>query len=107
MKLHSHTVVSDLAVRAVGAHGMFAGWSATPTIDIRISDCVFENIGGSELVNFSPEIRVRYGNGVEFGSNCADAIVERCEFHGEWWYECVSANGAYLGWVNGDLIEFE
>ncbi len=32
---------------------------------------------------------------------------KRCEFHGEWWYECVSANGAYLGWVNGDLIEFE
>jgi ABC-type Fe3+ transport system substrate-binding protein len=32
----------------------------------------------------------------------------RCEFHGEWWYECVSAkDGTYLGWVNGDLIEFE
>lgn len=82
VKLHSHTVVCDLAVRAVGAHGMFAGWSATPTTDIRISDCFFENIGGSELVNYSPEIRVRYGNGVEFGSNCADAVVERCEFRG-------------------------
>ena len=82
VKLHSHTVVSNLAVKAVGAHGMFAGWRATPTIDIRISDCVFENIGGSELVNFSPEIRVRYGNGVEFGSNCADAVVERCAFRG-------------------------
>ena len=34
--------------------------------------------------------------------------AKRCEFHGEWWYECVSAeDDRYLGWVNGDLIEFE
>ena len=53
VKLHSHTVVSDLAVRAVGAHGIFAGWRATPTIDIRISDCVFENCSftGNRTIN--------------------------------------------------------
>ncbi|MBP0960532.1 MAG: leucine-rich repeat protein [Oscillospiraceae bacterium] len=31
---------------------------------------------------------------------------KRCLFHGEWWYEC-SQGGRYLGWINGDLIEFE
>ena len=81
IRLSSHTAVSNIAVKATGAHGMCAGWSSTPTVDVRISDCSFENIGGSELVNFG-EYRVRYGNGVEFGSNCADAIVERCEFRG-------------------------
>ena len=81
IRLSSHTAVSNIAVKATGAHGMCAGWSSTPTVDVRISDCSFENVGGSELVNFG-EYRVRYGNGVEFGSNCADAIVERCEFRG-------------------------
>ena len=81
LRLSSHTAVSNLAVVATGAHGIYAGWSSTPTVDMRISDCVFENIGGSELVNFG-KLRVRYGNGVEFGSNCADAVVERCEFRG-------------------------
>ncbi|MBR3536651.1 MAG: substrate-binding domain-containing protein, partial [Oscillospiraceae bacterium] len=31
---------------------------------------------------------------------------KRCLFHGEWWYEC-SQGGRYLGWINGDLIEFD
>lgn len=80
----SHTMVSNIAVRATGAHGMYAGWSPTPTTDIRVTHCAFENIGGSELVGYSKnnDFRVRYGNAVEFGSNCADAIVERCEFSG-------------------------
>ena len=80
----SHTMVSNIAVRATGAHGMYAGWSQTPTTDIRVMDCEFENIGGSELVGYLRRggLRVRYGNGVEFGSNCADAIVERCMFSG-------------------------
>ena len=81
VKLASHMTVSNLAVRMTGAHGMYAGWSRDPTVDMRISDCIFENIGGSELPNFGA-IRVRYGNGVEFGSNCSDAVVERCAFRG-------------------------
>lgn len=84
VRLFSHTAVSNLAVRATGAHGMYAGWSKTPTTDMRISDCTFENIGGSELENYycDGKLRVRYGNGIEFGANCEDAIVERCEFRG-------------------------
>ena len=80
VRLFSHMTVSNIAVRSTGAHGMYAGWSSTPSIDILVSDCSFENIGGSELPGHEP--RVRYGNGVEFGSNCSDAIVERCEFKG-------------------------
>ena len=33
---------------------------------------------------------------------------QRCDYHGEWWYECTSAeDGSYLGWVSGNFIEFE
>ena len=79
----SHTVISNIAVRATGAHGMYGGWKADSICeDVRISDCDFENIGGSELPGYSPNTRVRYGNGVEFGSNCRKAVVERCTFKG-------------------------
>ena len=79
--LSSHTAVSNVAVRSLGGHGMCAGWEKHPTVDLRIADCEFENIGGSELKSFKG-MRVRYGNAVEFGSNCADAIVERCKVKG-------------------------
>lgn len=79
--LESHTLVSNIAVRAVGAHGIYAGWREQPTVDLRISDCTFENIGGSELIGYRL-FRVRYGNAIELGSNCADVIVERCDIKG-------------------------
>ena len=82
LQLFSHMVVSNLAIRATGSHGMYTEWDKTPKVDMRISDCIFENIGGSELINYSLDSRVRFGNGVEFGPNSADAIVERCEFRG-------------------------
>ena len=79
----SHTVISNIAVRATGAHGMYGGWNADSICeDVRVSDCDFENIGGSELPHFAANTRVRYGNGVEFGSNCRNAVVERCTFKG-------------------------
>ncbi len=79
----SHTVISNLAVRATGAHGFVGGWKHDYICEhVRISDCDFENIGGSELTGYSESMRVRYGNGVEFGSNCRNAIVERCTFKG-------------------------
>ena len=79
----SHTVISNIAVRATGAHGMYGGWNADSICeDVRISDCDYENIGGSELLGFSQRFRIRYGNGVEFGSNCRAAVVERCTFKG-------------------------
>jgi hypothetical protein len=79
--LSSHTAVSNVAVKSVGGHGMCAGWAKDPTVDIRICDCEFENIGGAELLSHKA-MRVRYGNAIEFGSNCADAIVERCRVKG-------------------------
>ena len=82
LQLFSHMAVSNLAIRATGSHGMYTEWDKTPKVDMLICDCIFENIGGSELMNYSPSSRVRFGNGVEFGPNSADAIVERCEFRG-------------------------
>lgn len=81
VRLMSNMVVSNIAIRATGGHGMVGGWDDVVT-HVRISDCELENIGGSELVGYSREFRVRYGNGIEFGSNCSDAIVERCTVRG-------------------------
>ena len=103
MRLFSHTVVSNLAVRATGAHGMYAGYSRTPTVDMRISGCSFENIGGSELVPYgNGKLRVRYGNGIEFGSNCEDSIVERCDFRGVYdvAYTMQGSCKDGTGWIN-------
>ena len=74
--LASNLVVSNIAVRAVGGHGMCGHHVA----HVRISDCDFENIGGAELKGFMPGERMRYGNGVEFWKSASDAIVERCTF---------------------------
>jgi len=83
VRFESHTAIRDVAVRATGAHGMCGGWRKDAICeDVRISNCDFENIGGSELPRYSPKFRIRYGNGVEFGSNCRDALVERCTFKG-------------------------
>ena len=87
IKLASNSVVSNLAIRATGAHGIFAGWDRRTVVEnLLIADCDFENIGGSELPGFSSHIgrdlRIRYGNGVEFGSNVRKAVVERCSFKG-------------------------
>ena len=79
--LRSHMRIRDLSVFGTGAHGMQGGWNTTLE-DIRIEDCDFENIGGSELLGYNPLVRVRYGNGVEFGDGCDDALVARCTFRG-------------------------
>ena len=81
MLLDSHTFVRNVTIRSLGGHGICAGWEKTAKEDIHIRDCRFENIGGSELLSFKG-MRVRYGNGVEFGSNCFDGTVENCFFTG-------------------------
>jgi len=81
----SHTAISNIAVRATGAHAMYGGWAGDRIVeDVRISCCDFENVGGSELESYAKtaKFRIRYGNGVELGSNCRDAVVERCSFVG-------------------------
>ena len=85
--LNSNGVVSNIAVRLLGANGIRAGWTRNSIIEnLVIVDCDFENIGGSEIPNFSSHhgynMRIRYGNGIEFGSNVRKALVERCTFRG-------------------------
>jgi len=86
VKMLSHSVVSNVAIRATGAHALYAGYSSEIVEDLLVADCDFENIGGSELPNFSlhhnHNMRIRYGNGVEFGANVRRATVERCTFRG-------------------------
>ena len=81
VKLGPHNVISTLAVRGTGAHGMNAGWGCD-VAHVRIADCELENIGGSELKGYSPDLRIRFGNGIELGGDAEDVIVERCSFLG-------------------------
>ena len=64
-------------------------------IDFYSSDYIAEDEPTAESV-------VCIGNDVKIKAD------RRCDFRGTWWYECTSAEeGTYLGWVDGDLIEFE
>ena len=81
VRFGSHSVISNVAVRATGSHGMHAGWGCDVS-DVRIAGCELENIGGSELEGYSPQMRVRFGNGIELGGDAEDVVVERCSFRG-------------------------
>ena len=86
--LASNTELRGLCFREIGAHGAYAGWHNELVSHLRVVDCDFDTIGGSELVGYAQQahvktpVRVRYGNGVEFGHNVSDAIVEGCTFRG-------------------------
>lgn len=90
--LGSNTELRGLRFSEIGAHGVVAGWTGRDprqfVSHLLVKDCDFDTIGGSELLGFSRQahirtpIRVRYGNGVEFGSNVSDALVEGCTFRG-------------------------
>lgn len=101
VQFDSYTVISNIAVRATGAHGMHAGWGCSVR-DVRITDCDFENIGGSELPGFEKEwgFRVRFGNGIELGGDAENVVVERCSFRGV--YDvCFTMQGyPKKGWLN-------
>lgn len=82
----SNFVISNVTCRMIGSCAMCGGWSAKTVLrHVRVTDCDFEHIGGSALVGFEKgefARKVRFGNGVEFGNNVQDAIVERCRFDG-------------------------
>jgi len=79
----SYMIVSNIAVRATGAHAMHGGWGCDLR-HVRIADCEFENVGGSELESYAKtaKFRIRYGNGIELGGDAEDVLVERCSFRG-------------------------
>ncbi len=82
--LVSNFVISNVACRMTGSCAMCGGWDQKSVLkSVRVTDCDFEHIGGSMLCGFeSGEFarKVRFGNGVELGSNAQDVIIERCRF---------------------------
>ena len=66
--------VTELCFRGIGAHGINGGGH-----HVRIDHCEFREIGGSELTGYRTP-NTRYGNGVQFWSNCHDCVVENCKF---------------------------
>lgn len=68
-KMSSNMDISKLRFAITGGHAIQA--SGTPTKNVKISNCVIEDIGGSYL---NPEYEERYGNGVEFYSSDAQNV---------------------------------
>ncbi|MBR4889451.1 MAG: right-handed parallel beta-helix repeat-containing protein [Clostridia bacterium] len=68
-----HVVIRDLAFYGSGVHG----FATADAEDIRIENCSFRCIGG--LV-WSKELRIRFGNGVEFWNTAKDIVVTGCTF---------------------------
>ena len=67
--LGSQMDISNLRFAVTGGHALQA--FRTPVKDVRISNCVIEDIGGSYL---NPEYEERYGNGIEFYSSDAENV---------------------------------
>lgn len=65
-----NSVIKDICFIGFARHG------ACGMTGCRIENCRFDVIGGAVQVGYKNW--VRYGNGVEFWSNCYDNIVERC-----------------------------
>lgn len=97
----SFTVISNIAVRATGAHGMHGGWGCDLT-HVRIADCELENIGGSELPGYEKKngFRIRFGNGIELGGDAEDVIIERCSFRGVYDVAFTMQGFPKKGWRN-------
>lgn len=67
--LASNMDISNLRFACTGGHALQIGGS--PAINIKVSNCLIEDIGGSYL---DPEYEERYGNGIEFYSSDAENI---------------------------------
>lgn len=67
--LASNMDISNLRFACTGGHALQIGGS--PTRNVRISNCLIEDIGGSYL---NPEYEERYGNGIEFYACDAENI---------------------------------
>ena len=67
--LGSNMDISNLRFSITGGHALQA--LRTPAKNIRISNCVIEDIGGSYL---NPKYEERYGNGIEFYSSDAENV---------------------------------
>lgn len=81
-----HDVIyRDLIFKNSGVHGI----ACINSHHITVQRCRFENIGGSA---WSKELKIRFGNGVEFWCAAHDNLVEDCVFH-EIYDSCVTHQG--------------
>ena len=70
-----HDVIyRDLTFKNSGVHGI----ACTNSQRITVQRCRFENIGGCA---WNKELKIRFGNGVEFWCSARDNLVEDCVFH--------------------------
>ena len=70
--LKSNVIIEDLRVMNSGVHG-FAGAGRNVTI----RNCNFENIGGC---GWNRDLKIRFGNAVEFWIYAENVLVENCSF---------------------------
>ena len=83
-KIKSHTVYEDLEFVNSGVHALQGRG-----VDITIRRCTFRRIGGCV---WSKELRIRFGNCVEFWNIAEDVIVEDCVFE-DVYDSCVTHQG--------------
>ena len=67
-------VLENLTFKNNGVHG----FSGTNGKNVIVRNCRFEFIGGCV---WSKELRIRFGNGVEFWNSAENAVIEHCVFY--------------------------
>lgn len=68
-------IIENLTFRNNGLHGIATG---THNRNMTVRNCRFEFIGGSV---WSRELKIRFGNAVEFWTTAENILVERCVFY--------------------------
>lgn len=81
----SHVIYEDLAFENSGVHGI-----AGTAVDVTVRRCSFCFIGGCV---WNRQLKIRFGNGIEFWNTADDMLVEDCFFNNVY-DSCVTHQGA-------------
>ncbi|MBQ9964418.1 MAG: right-handed parallel beta-helix repeat-containing protein [Clostridia bacterium] len=95
LRVQSNMIVHDIRIADSG-YGITRGVSMPS--NIRIYDCLIENIGGIELSDNEEEGFVKAGNGIEFYDGASNILVETCIFRDIYdvAFTCQGHNGSWL-----------
>ena len=70
--LRSNIIIEDICFKNSGVHALAGAGK-----NVVVRRCRFENIGGCA---WNSDLRIRFGNGVEFWNYAEDVLVEDCSF---------------------------
>ena len=87
-KIRSNVIIEDICFMNSGVHALAGAGK-----NVTVRRCSFKNIGGCA---WNRELKIRFGNGVEFWNYAEDVTVEECSFENVY-DSCVTHQGGGEG----------